>query len=534
MNKIISTISLILWSIIVILVLSFGTKISSKIFASLYEKYTYYSSRVDITNFELEKQDFYLINKNYTLKYQIETNKDKEVKLIFESLNPDVFEVTKTGVIKGLDFEGNVQTGYLRVTSTNDEDFTKDIELTFKKVYPDSISAVNVRTALYKLTSNVYVDSYFYAYPSFKSENGYTEKDFEYIYDPEYFEHIEGYLFYAKKTGKNIEMTISMDNGRLTKTRKINILENKTTVEQLDKIEFYESSKLVDLNLPTLPNKIYYMRFVTNEKDVHMPYTVTSSDDKIVTIDKYGRISTKKAGDATITITLQNGTTYHQDIKVRNTLTLPTFSEIPYNDSNIIEIKYMDKIEFKYTFPEEAKFKSMKFEYDKKALTITTKNGSIFLTGKQKGDTSFKVYLDDGIDYIEEEFLVTVVDNPDYSKPKRQDLQTIFNKIFGHMGLFCVEAIFALWFVTSFKFKHHYTEGIIYVGIGVTIACITEFIQRFLPGRNPTMKDVAIDMLGYTIGFVFIFSILLIIKLISWIKNHHDPDELTIHSASKE
>ena len=132
MNKIISTISLILWSIIVILVLSFGTKISSKIFASLYEKYTYYSSRVDITNFELEKQDFYLINKNYTLKYQIETNKDKEVKLIFESLNPDVFEVTKTGVIKGLDFEGNVQTGYLRVTSANDEDFTKDIELTFK------------------------------------------------------------------------------------------------------------------------------------------------------------------------------------------------------------------------------------------------------------------------------------------------------------------------------------------------------------------------------------------------------------------
>lgn len=534
MNKIISTISLILWSTIVILVLSFGTKVSSKIFSSIYEKYSYYSNRVTITNFELENQDFYLINKNYTLKYQIETNKDKDVKLTFESLNPEVFEVTKTGVIKGLDFEGKVQTGLLRITAEYDENFKRDIELTFKKVYPDSISAITVRTALYKLTNDVYADSYFYAYPSFKSENGYTEKDFEYIYDPEYFEHIEGYLFLAKKEGKNIEMTISMDNGRLTKTRKINILKNKTIVEQLDKIEFYESAKLVDLNLPTLPNKIYYMRFVANEKDVHIPYTVISSDDKIVTIDKYGRISTKKAGDATITITLPNGTTYHQDIQVRNTLTLPTFSEIPYNDSNIIEIKYMDKIEFKYTFPEEAKFKSMKFQYDKKTLTITTKNGSIFLTGKQKGDTSFKVYLDDGIDYIEEEFLVTVVDNPDYSKTKRQNLRIIFSKVFGHMGLFCVEAIFALWFVTSFKFKHHYIEGIIYVGIGVTIASITEFIQRFLPGRNPTLKDVAIDMLGYTIGFVFIFSILLIIKLISKIKNHHDPDELTIHSSSKE
>ena len=58
-NKIISTISLILWSTIVILVLSFGTKVSSKIFSSIYEKYSYYSNRVTITNFELENQDFY-------------------------------------------------------------------------------------------------------------------------------------------------------------------------------------------------------------------------------------------------------------------------------------------------------------------------------------------------------------------------------------------------------------------------------------------------------------------------------------------
>ena len=54
--------------------------------------------------------------------------------------------------------------------------------------------------------------------------------------------------------------------------------------------------------------------------------------------------------------------------------------------------------------------------------------------------------------------------------------------------------------------------------IGVFSACTDEFIQIFVPGRGPQLRDVGIDSAGFIIGFLLCFTA---VKLIYINKQNH-------------
>lgn len=41
--------------------------------------------------------------------------------------------------------------------------------------------------------------------------------------------------------------------------------------------------------------------------------------------------------------------------------------------------------------------------------------------------------------------------------------------------------------------------------LGVAVACVDETIQRFVPGRGPSLKDVAIDSCGVLTGMILLY-----------------------------
>ena len=96
----------------------------------------------------------------------------------------------------------------------------------------------------------------------------------------------------------------------------------------------------------------------------------------------------------------------------------------------------------------------------------------------------------------------------------------IVRKLIGHFGLFAVSGLFTTWFLYLLLKKHPLFRVDAFpfatLFIGLFLASLTEFIQLFVPGRSGESKDVLIDFLGYCLGFLIIFIIVLIIRR----KNH--------------
>ena len=142
---------------------------------------------------------------------------------------------------------------------------------------------------------------------------------------------------------------------------------------------------------------------------------------------------------------------------------------------------------------------------------------SITLTGNKKGSYNLIVTIDDGMEEpIVLKLVIKVIENERSFSSIISKFSRFLAKILGHMSFFVLEAILAFFMMFYYKGKNKWINALIYFGIGLFLASLTEFIQLFIPGRSGTFKDVMIDMSGYLIGFII--SILLL-KIIHKIKN---------------
>ena len=64
----------------------------------------------------------------------------------------------------------------------------------------------------------------------------------------------------------------------------------------------------------------------------------------------------------------------------------------------------------------------------------------------------------------------------------------------------CLGCLFA-WLFAMLQ-KH----SLLSLGCGFLVACTDETIQRFIPGRGPSIKDVLIDTSGVAAGIVLLFA----------------------------
>ena len=95
----------------------------------------------------------------------------------------------------------------------------------------------------------------------------------------------------------------------------------------------------------------------------------------------------------------------------------------------------------------------------------------------------------------------------------KNTIHLFVRKIFGHFGAFMVCSFFAL-MTMIFFFKNNYLRfGLAFLN-GVFLAVLTEFIQYNTIGRYGTIKDVCIDLAGYSSMMIIIGVIMIIIYLV--------------------
>lgn len=78
----------------------------------------------------------------------------------------------------------------------------------------------------------------------------------------------------------------------------------------------------------------------------------------------------------------------------------------------------------------------------------------------------------------------------------------LIRKLIGHFSLFVLSRIFTTLSIKYLYFnkKHNFMFFIIIAGIsGLFLATLTEFIQRFIPGRSGELLDILIDFAGYSL-----------------------------------
>lgn len=89
----------------------------------------------------------------------------------------------------------------------------------------------------------------------------------------------------------------------------------------------------------------------------------------------------------------------------------------------------------------------------------------------------------------------------------------VIRKLVGHFGLFLVNGVFVsltFYFFKKGEKKMNFWYSSLFIFItGLLVASASEMIQVFIPGRIGSINDVLIDMGGYSLAFVIIFSIFL-------------------------
>ena len=143
---------------------------------------------------------------NYLINIYPTNATSTEGKLVFTSMTPEVFTLTKnkyTSYVRSAVFDDEeVHKGILRVTSENDKSFVKDLELCFRKKYDDTFKPIPNRVGIKEDDGSyrVYLDTLFVF--SIRMKAGTTEKEFSMDYDESFFDHPTEYAFIPKQEGK--------------------------------------------------------------------------------------------------------------------------------------------------------------------------------------------------------------------------------------------------------------------------------------------------------------------------------------------
>ena len=94
----------------------------------------------------------------------------------------------------------------------------------------------------------------------------------------------------------------------------------------------------------------------------------------------------------------------------------------------------------------------------------------------------------------------------------------VIRKLVGHFGLFVFSGFFTSFSFTFVIKKEPFYKDVYFflltLTVGIFIAFLTEFIQRFVPGRSGEFVDAMIDFSGYILGTIILKILLMVISLV--------------------
>ena len=452
-------------------------------------------------------QNDLIIGKTYSFKYTVVGEYKNNAGLRFQSLDPDKMYVTTKGAVRGIDNgdESGEITARLRIYSSKDKDFEKIVTLTFKRVYPEKFSANYYVHSVGKNASKAYIGFPIKVYSTPQSGQSYSVTTYELVYDSEYFtlDEEKGLLIPIKTTpiGEKITVGVRYANGATDESSAFTILD-------VPEFSGFEEVRCNDTVLESFSIKqgasIVLTYYKDGKKQIVRP-EITFTEGEGGSINQYGNIVFKTAGEKHVTLSAGE---YTHDIviMVRNEIVLPDMPDLDdaLYDDKTVSLDYYDTVSFGYSFDKSHSYRTIKFEYDKSIIKVSSASGKIKIIPMDVGETKLKIYLDDGYERVEREFTVKVTGGKTtYDEVKHyitKNLYTILSKLLGHMTLFAILAPVCIFFAKTFAFEMLWQEVMFVLATSTPLAFLTEYIQSFIPGRYPAITDVMIDMSGFLIG----------------------------------
>lgn len=224
----------------------------------------------------------------------------------------------------------------------------------------------------------------------------------------------------------------------------------------------------------------------------------------------------RKKGETTITCISNNDDSIRKDIILNVDEAIPTDMNINLNNNDSFNINEQKVISPTFS-PKNVNNKNIHVEVSdtNKVSILNNDTSSVTITGLKVGKVHITV-TSLANNTLKKEFDVSFTAKDVINEDNYADFHAFMRKAAGHFFLFLVTAVFG----TIFFYTYIDNDKYIWVSLlcslfaGVLTASISETIQYFIPSRGGVIQDVGIDSLGYLIGLLLTFGVIMLIKFI--------------------
>lgn len=263
--------------------------------------------------------------------------------------------------------------------------------------------------------------------------------------------------------------------------------------------------------------------FTPFNKPTRLLMTSSSLDEEIATISD-DIISLNKVGKVEIVMKDEASNiekSFKLHIKNRCELSSDSFfslsgTHVSFNsDDSTYHIQNGSPASLKINFKEDSTFTDVIYTSSDESVVTIGADG--ILTPLKKGNALITCDIKDG-DSIDMTLKIKLTVDMKKFIDNMSDFLYKIRKGLGHFGAFLVFGICSTcFFFLFFRKKNYPFAAVLNIGQGYFLAALTEFIQRFTPGRAGLLSDVMIDFTGFACAAGTLTVILFIILLVKYL-----------------
>ena len=470
-----------------------------------------YSRNVYPTSLEVKEVNKSFTSSSFLLEYKVLPENSTFKNVTFESSDPSIATIDEKGFVNCLK-QGQVKLKSSLSIPEKNILLEKEFLLKVEDVLPTSLSISSS-----SITNNILTikeGEYIYLDATILPENTTNKVVSYYIKDDSYFVYDNGSLelkdniLHIKNHSYETYQIYAFSNANnevfdvITVTQEKN--NNLIDIDSL-KLNLNEDiyvGQTYDLNVSYSPSNTSF-KYVKYETDY--PSCKISNEGKLTILKKSAPLITIKAIslyddslESIVTLKVKNRLGFNASIKAKQ-----------QDDTFLLENKCSYSIDLDY-------FSSTTL----KNVRITSSNPSIIkvydnntISVLQKGSCYIDIISSDEEESFSLRLYISVI-NKDFAK-EIKSFTLIIRKAFGHFLLFTLNALFlSLFLISTLNEKETHISLILSECSGFYLACLSEIIQYFTPERTCALSDIGIDMLGFNLGIIIVFTIFLI-KILS-------------------
>ena len=471
-----------------------------------------YSRNVYPTSLEVKEVNKSFTSSSFLLEYKVLPENSTFKNVTFESSDPSIATIDEKGFVNCLK-QGQVKLkSSLSIPEKNillEKEFLLEVEDVLPTSLSISSSSIINNTLTIKEGEYIYLDATILPENTTnKTVSYYIKDDSTFVYDNGSLELIDNNILHIKNYSSETYQIYAFSNANKEVFNYIKV-EQKTDDSLIDidslKINLNEDiyvGQTYDLNVSYYPSNTSY-KFVKYETDY--PSCKISNEGKLTILKKSAPLITIKAIslyddslESIVTLKVKNRLGFNASIKAKQ-----------QDDTFLLENKCSYNIDLDY-------FSSTTL----KDVRITSSNPSIIkvydnntISVLQKGSCYIDIISSDEEESFSLRLYISVI-NKDFAK-EIKSFTLIIRKAFGHFLLFTLNALFlSLFLISTLNEKETHISLILSECSGFYLACLSEIIQYFTPERTCALSDIGIDMLGFNLGIIIVFTIFLI-KILS-------------------